>query len=231
LATIAGKIVELKRENPSADLRHGTILGGFVDAPDRAFLWCDSEVFSEDRSSGHAPKLAINSVGACCIVGSGRMGPFRDAADALLTCIDFDEAVAELPRAMRMATKVYRATEIAARAPLRSQFIGLIGFSRRYGRVVAAKFELDDDFAPAVPCRSFMSPTLDGVLHIKDHQSLIAIARRQLEVLRQRLPDAGGGALIIAEVGRDGVVCGPRFEFATGKVLRTGWRPPDQVHA
>jgi hypothetical protein len=224
---VARKISVLNRRNPSRpdDLLSGTILGGYVDAPDHAWVWCDTEVFSEDKPSGDGLKLAINALAGCVLVGSGRMGPFRDAADALGTYPSFDEAVFELPRAIRRATRVYGAMEIAARAPLRSQFIGLVGFSEKFGRIVAAEFELGSDFRAMVPCREFLSPTIGEPMDIADEQSVIAVAGQQLEELRRSLPAGTGGALIVAEIGRDGIRCRPAFDFRTGRVLRTGWRP------
>jgi hypothetical protein len=204
-----------------------TVLGFHVEAPHRAFAWCDSEVFAEeDVPTGDKLKLAVNSLAACVIVGTGRWGPFRDVADDLLLYQTFDEAIAALPQAMRRASRAFSALEIAARAPLRSQLFAAVGFSHRYGRIVGASFNLADDFEPIFPRNSLTSPDINGAAHVLDEHSAISAAHNQLAELKASLPAATGGALVLAEVTPGGVRCGPIFDFRAGKMLGRGWHPP-----
>lgn len=202
-----------------------TVLGFQVISPDRAFAWCDSEVFSgtEGIPTGHALKVAVNALGVFIVAGSGRLGPFRDAADAVVMCQTFDEAIARLPCAMRLACRAYASEEVSARAPLRGQTIAAVGFSHSRRAIVGATFDLQNDFEPVVPRRRFLSPPIDGA-RVADPHSAISVAQWQLAVLRREFAAATGGALILAEITPAGINCGPIFDFTTGRLLR---RAPD----
>jgi hypothetical protein len=207
-----------------------TCIGFEVVSPGRALAWCDSEVFAEDVPTGDRVKLAVNSLAACVIVGTGRWGPFRDVADKLLSYQTFDEAIAALPQVMRRACQDFAALEIAARAPLRSQLFAAVGFSRRYGRIFGGTFNLADDFEPIFPQNSFMSPDIDSGLVLDEH-STISAAHNQLAELQASLPMATGGALTLAEITPASVRCGPIFDFRAGKMLARGWHPPPRPTA
>jgi hypothetical protein len=203
-----------------------SILGFEIVAPDRAFAWCDTEVFAgmaPGEPCGHGQKMAANPLAASVLTGTGRMGPFRDAADAFGACLTFDEALRKLPAAMRLGARSYTADEISARAPLVGQLFGMVGFSHSRGSIVGATFDLADDFEPVVPRRRWRSPAGDGHSHVVDLHSAISLAAQQLDELRQELVAASGGALIFAEITPAEIRCGPVFDFISGCLLT---RPP-----
>jgi hypothetical protein len=205
-----------------------TVLGFHVTAPDRAFAWCDSEVFSGTEAgvpAGHVLKMGVHALGNFVIVGTGRIGPFRDALDAVVMAQTFDDAIAKLPDAMRLACRAYSSEEISARAPLRGQTIAAVGFSHSRGAIVGATFDLTSDFEPVMPRRQYLSPAIDGG-YVADHHSAISVADRQLVALRRQIPDASGGVLILAEITPSGINCRPLFDFTKGCLLS---QPPALV--
>ncbi|HEX3919177.1 MAG TPA: hypothetical protein VHW60_17710 [Caulobacteraceae bacterium] len=203
-----------------------TCLGFQILAPDRAVAWADSEVFVDDEPDGDRCKLFVNPLARFVVVGSGRMAIFTDAVEAMTRYLTFDEAVSELPGALRRSARHYSDTEIAARAPLDSATVAVVGSSQQYGRIVGAVLHLHRDFEPLTPQPSYLSPYVAGAGRLTtDRHGIISIASEQLVELRRFLPLASGGALVTAEVTREGVRCGPTFDLRQGREVTAGWWP------
>jgi hypothetical protein len=205
-----------------------TVIGFEVASSEQAYAWADAEVYAEGKPSGWAPKLYVNPLARMVFVGSGRIGIIRDAADDFSNRLSFDEAVDALPQTLRRAAHGFQALEIAARAPLTTAVIAVIGFSQRYG-LAGFVFDSRTEFEPNGPCRSYMTPaSAQKTYGAPDEQGIVSTASHQLEEIRRELPLATGGALVLAEINRQAVRAGPIFDLAIGKMLRNGWRPPAQ---
>jgi hypothetical protein len=196
-----------------------TCCGFNIIDPEHALVWADTEVFLDDQPDRHACKVGINKLAGVVTVGTGCLALVRAAADALGRYSSFDQASLELPVELRRAEQDFD-MEIAARAPLGLQAQAMVGRSGRYGRIVGVIFRGRDNFAPALPARSFLAPEIDDSGEIDGEAAVIAAAQRQLYILQRQIPSATGGLLVIAEIGPDGVRCRPAFDFVAGRLLR-----------
>lgn len=204
-----------------------TCCGFQIISPDRAVAWVDTEVFVDNAPDGHNAKLFVGALAATVAIGTGRMAIVFDAAEVVIRSLSFDDAVAALPGTLRRAVRSYSLTEIAARAPIEGGAVALVGFSRKYGTIIGAVFPHGRDFEPVIPMRSFLSPPLpNGSCYAGNRDAVISIAAEQLVELQCDVPLATGGALVVAEIGRGGVRCGPVFDMRQGRELRSGWRRP-----
>jgi hypothetical protein len=185
-----------------------TVLGCLV-APDRAIIWGDSEVYLDNRPCGFAAKLTINPTASLALVAAGKAPIAREAEAFAYQALNIDDAEKRLAPALRK-----RSCEIAMRETIRdaswfaSNFILAVGYSSSAGRMVAWRYAAGALFEPVLT-GSMALPADDGIENEVGAaviggrlETIVAIARRQVALLRQRgLVDAHGGSLAIAEVG------------------------------
>lgn len=216
-----------------------TILGAVIQ-PDRAVLWCDTEVYSGQRPAGEAAKMALSGLGIG-VVGAGSMALIRQAARSVQASASIDKVERRLPAELRI-----RAVELAPGLVLQDeswctgQTIIAAGFSPAAGRVLGWKFHGPGMFEPilvsrfAMPANAGMQADISQAKNIGD---IVALARRQIELVRLKIAGATGGSLCVVEVTTSGLYCVkiPDFDVSplTPSSLSVSCRelvPPRQGH-
>lgn len=194
-----------------------TILGALV-RPDRALLWADSEVYDADRASiGIGAKLAVNPLG---IAVAGSMRLLRKAARSVQASASIDHAERRLPAELRIAAaKLAPGLVRADQSWCSGQVIIAAGFSPAAGRMVGWRFD-GPGFFEGILLSSFLLPADAGlerdIRQVQTIRHIVDIARQQIGLLRQRLPDATGKDLIVVELTETDAHCMRIPEFAAG---------------
>ena len=194
-----------------------TILGCLA-RPERVLLWCDAEVFDDAGSSlGIGSKLAFNGLGiAAC--GAGSMRLFRSAARSVLASTSIDQVERRLPTELRTA-----AAKLAPGLTRRSlnwcsgQVVLAGGFSPATGRMLAWQFAGAALFEPSLVstfCLPAAAEFESAMQQITGINAILAIARRQIELLRRRCPVVSGKALVAIELSEHGAQCVKIPDFA-----------------
>ena len=199
-----------------------TIMGMHCRA-DRAMAWVDSETFQNGCPAGFIEKLAVNHRARIIGIGAGRAMIAAAADDAALKAGSLDALIVDLPSVLRRAVvDVSTHSQSAPRCTY-----SLVGWSRRFGRLVCHRF--DEPAYAAELVSTITLPHLDEVLAMGPEQpeDIIGVAQQQLAELRRRLPEATGGTLSIALMTRDQITV-RKLDILTlntprpdGDVLRT----------
>ncbi|MEA2754275.1 MAG: hypothetical protein QOJ54_564 [Aliidongia sp.] len=194
-----------------------------VISPGYAIAAADDEISDPDgRPAGRFCKIAVNGLAGTIGLGTGRLPLLRAGHAVVMEGASFDEILAALPAPLRQAVRELAGIEAGARAPLIRSAYCIVGFSHRYGRIVAAVLEGRREFEPEL-VSGFSAPAVDHA-GVVDTDSAIAAAQQQQLLLRQQNPMTAGGILTIARIDADGVHVRPVFDLRAGKALR---RPAD----
>ena len=198
-----------------------TVLGCLA-RPERVLLWCDAEVFDDAGSSlGVGSKLVLNGLGIA-VCGAGSMSLFRSAARSVLASNSIDQVERRLPAELRIAAAKL-APGLTRRNPnwCSGQVALAGGFSPRSGRMLAWQFAGAALFEPSLvgtfclPAAAELEPAIQRITGI---DSIVAIARRQIDLLRRRCPVTTGKALVVIELSEHGAQCVRVPHFAPAAV-------------
>ena len=194
-----------------------TILGYQIASDHRATVWTDSETYGADHTpTGHVSKMAVNPLAVSVLVGTGYVWVLKRARECFVDCKTFNEALLELPDALRRAIQVMEPERLR---PTRLQSaVCVVGFCHRSRRM--AGFVLDEAsmFEPT-PVREVVMPHVEAPL-CDDAHSMISTAQRQFAALKFGV----SGALLVASLEPTGVSVSQIFDFDRGRQLR---RPLD----
>lgn len=211
-----------------------TVCGMKLVSARRAVIWADTECFGSDTNAPNgssAQKLAVSATTATALVTAGLLELHRAAAAALHDSCSCDEAVTEMPGALRAALRdgCAASPDFAALAPAKATSIAMVGWSHRRRRLAGTIFLSECDFEP-IEIWQFASPAVPLCWLGEGDHALINVAGAQLEALRRSYPAAQGGVLVAAEITGaaapgPAVRCGPLWDFEAGRTIR--WPPPD----
>ena len=194
-----------------------TLIGIWLTEPDRAFAWCDTQIFRIDGNSltpsGHSQKMAVNDDACAVVVTMGCKLMSDIAAEVTARCIMFDLLVDALPvqarRDWHPLEDIPSARALAA------------GYSHTLRRIVGFEFASGDGFVPrrvltmaAFPyCREAES------LFPREPADLLGIAQIQTLEIQKLAPKAGHSELIVADIRR-GAISVHRLSGAEGMLQR-----------
>lgn len=196
-----------------------TVIGFHLLPGGRALAWADSEIFAEGLPSGHALKLAVNTLAGTVGIGTGLVSTLREGAELIAECLTFDEVSSRLPARLMQASRSRAEFGVAARSSEIWQAFAIVGFSHRFGRIVGTVFDDRRDFSPEL-AGSFLAPSIVDADEPQTTEAVIATAQLQLSELRRQNPGASGGVLIMAELQPDGITVRPLFDLSAGRMLR-----------
>jgi len=177
---------------------------GFATRDGIAWAWADGEAYRDDEPlPAPAIKLGVSPGG---LVGFST--GYRDLSEAFRrTVVGFgpvsvDAAIRLLPEVLRFARarKIKRCRDLAIAYEPPTNF-AVAGWSG--DAVRGAVFYENRDFA-AVEASAWLSPAIEAAP--QSAADVLAIAQRQLEIVRRAIPDASGRDLTIAKIGLSGVV-------------------------
>ena len=195
-----------------------SILNVFI-SPDRALVGVDTEVSANGQFCECNKLLALPHINA--VLGfRGALVTFMHTAMLVLgNGGTFDEMAEKLPTLIGLAIQAMR--NGAPRAGLSVEFVEqaqftFVGFSPKYGRVVAHLFEqkAGADLTITENLSGYCAPHWgDDALNLavlgvqEDREGMKALALAQSRLVREREPSdsAAGGALVLAEVSREGI--------------------------
>ena len=178
-----------------------TLVGFTVGDASHATLWCDTETYLAGKPAAQASKMAINPYAVCAGTGCGNLLLIREAGAAVTRARSTDDAVAALPA-------VLRGVACAGGS------YGLVGYSTLLGRLVGWEFSHGANYAARM-ANAWARPHLDRFDLVDDGDAL-AVAQQQLARIQLDMPDATGGALLIATIDGDAITVRPAFNLLTG---------------
>jgi len=164
-------------------------------------MWCDTETYLDGKPAAQASKMAINPYAVCAGTGCGNLLLIREAGAVVTGARSTDDAVAALPAVLR-----------GVACPGGSY--GVVGYSTLLGRLVGWEFSHGANYAARMTI-SWARPRVDQFDLVDDGDAL-AVAQQQLARVQRDLPDATGGALIVANIDGDRITVRPAFDLLTG---------------
>jgi hypothetical protein len=181
-------------------------------------VWTDSESYvGGDVYSRAVTKLHLAPLANCIGFGNGALELCRAGGLMMMECIGFDEMVGRLPAFLAHKAaereKLFDDFEVEFRDmdfPHAAKFC-VMGWSERFRQWLLASFCSQAGFVVRFH-RQFSAPFIHHDIS-DDRHSIEGDAVWQMREIQQKIPNATGGALIVARVSSQGLSCSRMLKF------------------